>query len=57
MWFAVVPMVPPVGFWLRKKIRTFGNFTMSALLPNFIAVPPRVSAQNFLCASMSDAAT
>jgi hypothetical protein len=31
---------------------------MSALLaPNFAAVPPSVAAKNFLCASMSDAAT
>ena len=29
-------------------MKTFGNLTISALLPNFPTVPPSVSAQNFL---------
>jgi hypothetical protein len=38
------------------KRKTFGNLTTSAFCgPNVIAVPPSVSAQNFLCASMFEA--
>jgi hypothetical protein len=50
----VVPRVPPVGACVaRKKIRTFGNFTISVLLvPTLISVPPSVSTKNFFCASM-----
>ena len=32
-------------------VNASGNFTTSTL-PNFIAAPPRVSTQNFLCASI-----
>jgi len=30
------------AFWSRKKMNTFGNFTISALLPNLPTVPPSV---------------
>ena len=53
MWSAVVPLVPPVGACTRKKIRTFGNFTISTLLvPTLMAVPPSVLTKNFFCSSM-----
>ena len=52
MWLAVVPLEPPVGALAKKKIRTFGNLTISALfVPIFIAVPPSALTKNRFCSS------
>ncbi len=54
MWSAVLPLLPAVGACMRKKIQTFGILMTSRLsVPMRTTVPPSVSAQNFLCASMS----